>query len=212
MATGEEHARQALTAASMVATVRTRVIQADHEVTTVRELLGAAISGSTNELALDARDAIWQAERVLSETQALLLRSAEEADTYVDQIAPGLRSGPSVSATPVPGEDLLTPRPRARSLRDSLDQGLKGSGSIEDLAKATDNAVFSYKGLDPPPTKTATSTSQPGPHAQSATPTVSSVDAISAGVTSLLLFARGAQLAYDHVKRKWRPVWRRRNR
>ena len=83
MATGEEHARQALAAASVTARARTRVIQADHDVTRVRELLGAAISGSTNELALDARDAIWRAERVLGETQTLLLRSVEEADAYV---------------------------------------------------------------------------------------------------------------------------------
>jgi hypothetical protein len=200
MATGEEHARQALTAASMVATVRTRVIQADHEVTTVRELLGAAISGSTNELALDARDAIWQAERVLSETQALLLRSAEEADTYVDQIAPGLRSGPSVSATPVPGEDLLTPRPRGRSGK--VDKLLGKSGDVEDVASLVQDATTHFKDLKPPPTKTGTSTSQPGPHAQSAPSTAAHVDAVTAGLTSALLFVKAVQITVNRVRRR----------
>jgi hypothetical protein len=201
MVTGEEHARQALTAASTVATARTRVIQADHEVSKVRQLLGAAISGSTNELALDARDAIWQAERVLGETQTLLLRSAEEADAYVDMVAPGLRRGPSASATPMSGEDLLEPSTRRRRAG-RLDELLRKSEDVENLADLAKDAKVHFKDLQPPPTKTGTSTSQGGPHAQSAPSTAAHVDGITAGVTSALLFAKAVQITVRRVRRR----------
>jgi hypothetical protein len=209
MVTGEEHARRALRAASVVAGARTLVIQADHEVTEVKQLLEEATSGSANDLALSALRAIWTAEDVLEEARTLLQRSADEADAYVGQVAPGLRRARSVAPSPVPGDQLVQPRPRRRSLRNSLDKGVEAGGDLPDAVRPMDNALTLAKHIDRPPTKTGTSTSQPGPQVQATSSPLSQADALTATVTSVVLLAKGAQLAFDRMQREWR-TWRRR--
>ena len=116
MVTGEEHGRQALAAASMMAQARTLVIQADHEVTELKQLRDQVTAGSTNPHAESAMDAIWSAELSLGKSRDLLARSADDVDAYVDVVAPGLRQGRSVEPAPVPGDRLAEP-PRRRGLR-----------------------------------------------------------------------------------------------
>jgi hypothetical protein len=72
-----------------------------------------------------------------------------------------------------------------------------------------DNALTLAKHIDRPPTKTGTSTSHPGPQAQATSSPLSQADALTATVTSVVLLAKGAQLAFDRMRREWR-TWRRR--
>jgi hypothetical protein len=208
--TGEEHGRQALAAASVTASARTRVIQADYEVSKVKDLLEAATAGSANEHALDAVTSIYAAEQILGEVQALLQSSADSTDEYVDVVAPGLRRGRSAEPTPVTGEELLKPKKQRRSARDAFDRGLRGVENVEGAAKATDNAMLSAKHLDPPPAKTGTSTAQPVPQAHAPATMASNVDALTALFTSGLLLAKGSVLAVDRVRQGWKSFRKRR--
>jgi hypothetical protein len=201
--TGEEHGRRALAAASVTASARTRVIQADYEVSKVKDLLEAATAGSANEHALDAVTSIYAAEQILGEVQALLQSSADSTDEYVDVVAPGLRRGRSAEPTPVTGEELLKPKKQRRSARDAIDRGLRGADNHEAAVKAADDAHFALKGLDGPPVSTTTGTRQPGPQVQPGPPSASPVDAVSALVTSAFLLGKASVLAYDAFRRRW---------
>jgi hypothetical protein len=203
MVTGEEHARRALRAASVVAGARTLVIQADHEVTEVKQLLEEATSGSANDLALSALRAIWAAEDVLGEARTLLQRSADEADAYVDQIAPGLRRARSVAPSPVPGDRLLEPRPKPKSARGILDGMLRQSGDVEGFVKpVSQKGEILLKGIEPPPPgRTVAGTSQPA--ATPAPPTAGHADVVVAVTMSALVVVKGAEVAYDRARRSF---------